>query len=62
MTKNLNDGMVHSVTCALLRGGSCDCSPIDTSEAMRRDDVMRIFAPLPPEEAKALREFWPRHR
>jgi hypothetical protein len=29
---------------------------------MRRDDVMRIFAPLPPEEAKALREFWPRHR
>jgi hypothetical protein len=57
MTKNLIDGMVHSVTCALLRGGSCDCSPIDTSEAMRR-----IFAPLPPEEAKALREFWPRHR
>lgn len=62
MSKNLIDGMLHSVTCALMSGGVCDCTPIDTSKAMRRDDVLRIFAPLPPEELSAMREFWPKQR
>ena len=61
MTKpNVIDGYIHSVTCALVLSDgkeACDCNPIDTSKAMRAADVLRVFAPLPPEEAVALRPF-----
>lgn len=59
---NLNwiDGMIHAVRCPLvLSGGSdpCDCSPLDSTKAMRGGDVLRVFAPLPQDEADALRPY-----
>jgi hypothetical protein len=62
MTKpNVIDGYVHSVTCRLVASDGkepCDCHPLDTRTAMRAGDVLRVFAPLPPEEAEALRPFY----
>lgn len=62
MVGNLNwiDGMIHAVRCPMvLSGGSdpCDCSPLDSTKAMRGGDVLRVFAPLPQHEADALRQF-----
>lgn len=61
-TKNNVIGtMRHSVPCRLIQSDGkepCDCSPVDDAKAMRAVDVLRIFAPLPPEEAAALRDFW----
>jgi hypothetical protein len=51
---NVVDGMRHAVKCPFLQTRvqtDCDCHPLDDSKAMRSDDVLRIFAPLPPEEA-----------
>lgn len=58
---NLIDGMLHSLACPFVgeRSAQCDCHPVDTTKAMRRADVLRIFAPLPPEEAAALRDYLP---
>lgn len=57
---NLIDGFLHAVKCRLVVSGGaepCDCSPIDTSKAMRGTDILRVFAPLPQDEADALRPF-----
>jgi hypothetical protein len=57
---NLVDGLLHSRRCQFLASRDlrdCDCRPLVVSEAMTGDDVGRIFAPLPPEEAEALREY-----
>lgn len=60
-TKNNVIGtMRHSMGCRLIQSDGkepCDCSPMDDSKAMTGADVLRIFKPLPPEEAAALREF-----
>jgi hypothetical protein len=54
---NLVDGLIHSRRCPFLHTRDprdCDCRPLDISKAMTGDDVRRIFAPLPPEEAEAI--------
>jgi hypothetical protein len=55
------DGMRHAVRCPYLRTPRepCDCHPLDESRAMRGADVLRIFKPLPQDEADALREYLP---
>jgi hypothetical protein len=53
------DGWLHSLTCPLVVSGGadqCDCHPVDMSKAMCGADMLRIFKPLPPEEAAALRD------
>ena len=50
---NVIGTMRHAVRCPLIQSGGsepCDCSPLDDSKAMTHEDVLRIFAPLPPEE------------
>ena len=56
---NVIGNMRHAVRCPFVadRTKVCDCSPLDDSKAMRGADVLRVFAPLPPDEAAALREF-----
>lgn len=53
-TKNNVIGtMRHSMSCRLIQSDGaepCDCTPMDDSKAMKGADVLRIFAPLPPEE------------
>ena len=60
-TKNNVIGtMRHAVACPFIQTDGiepCDCSPIDDAKAMTGDDILRIFAPLPPEEAEALRKY-----
>lgn len=58
--KNVVGNMRHAVACPSIQTdghAACDCSPIDESKAMSRDDVLRIFAPLPEDEAEALRDY-----
>lgn len=57
---NVIGTMRHAVRCAHVadRTLPCDCHPMDDSKAMRADDVLRVFAPLPEAEARVLREFW----
>lgn len=59
MMRNSIDGFIHSVGCPFVsdRNKACDCNPLDESKAMRKEDVLRIFAPLPPEEAAALCDY-----
>jgi hypothetical protein len=59
MSDNVIDGFRHAVRCPFVldRTAQCDCSPLDESKAMRGGDVLRIFAPLPHEEAEALRKY-----
>lgn len=49
---NVIGTMRHAVKCPFVsdRTQSCDCNPVDDAKAMRSSDVLRIFAPLPPEE------------
>lgn len=56
---NVIGHMRHAVRCPFVsdRLQICDCSPLDDRKAMRGADVLRIFAPLPPEEAEALRKY-----
>lgn len=56
---NVIGTMRHAVRCPFVfdRTLPCDCNPLDDSKAMRAADVLRIFAPLPVDEAAALREF-----
>lgn len=60
-TKNNVIGtMRHSVGCRLIQTDGtepCDCHPMDDLKAMTGADVLRIFAPLPEEEAAALRDY-----
>lgn len=62
-TKNNVIGtMRHAVACPFVQTDgreACDCSPIDEAKAMRHADLLRVFAPLPPEEAEALRPYLP---
>lgn len=59
MSSNVIDGLRHAVKCPFVldRRQSCDCKPLDESKAMRGADVLRIFKPLPPEEAALLRRY-----
>jgi hypothetical protein len=61
LTKNNVIGtMRHAVACRLIQSDGaepCDCSPMDDSKAMTGADVLRIFKPLPPEEAEAVRDY-----
>ena len=62
-TKNNVIGtMRHAIACPFIQTDGrelCDCSPIDDAKAMTGADVKRIFAPLPPDEAEALRPYLP---
>lgn len=53
-TKNNVIGtMRHAVACRLIQSDGaepCDCTPMDDAKAMKGGDVLRIFAPLSPEE------------
>ena len=55
---NIVGTMRHAICCPLIQSDGrkpCDCSPVDDAKAMTRADVLRIFQPLPPEEAEALK-------
>lgn len=54
---NWIDGIIHAVRCPFVedRTQACDCHPSDISKAMTGADVLRVFAPLPPEEVAFLR-------
>jgi hypothetical protein len=55
---NVIGAMRHAVLCRLIQSDGlepCDCIPMDDSKAMTGADVQRIFHPLPPEEAEALK-------
>lgn len=57
---NVIGTMRHAVACRYVQSDGhepCDCTPVDDSKAMRPADVLRIFAPLPPEEAEAMRDY-----
>lgn len=57
---NVMGTMRHAVACRLIQSDgaeACDCSPVDDAKAMRGSDVLRVFAPLPPDEAAALRDY-----
>lgn len=62
-TKNNVIGtMRHAVACPFIQSDGrepCDCSPLDEAKTMRAADVLRVFAPLPEEEAEALRKYLP---
>ena len=50
----------HSMTCKAVASQmpqDCDCSPVDDAKAMKAVDALRVFAPLPAEEAAALSQF-----
>ena len=58
--RNLNviGTMRHAVKCPLILSGGaepCDCSPLDDAQAMKSGDLLRLFTPLPPEEAEFLK-------
>jgi hypothetical protein len=53
---NVINGFRHSMRCPFLRipPEPCDCRPIDESKAMRGEDVLRIFKPVPDDDARTL--------
>lgn len=59
MAENVIDGLRHAMACPLVRdrAKACDCHPLDESKAMTAEDVKRVFAALPENEAAALRDY-----